>query len=186
MVDLKASNSAATHQNKVPTFPPGGYDNDDDEEDEDDEDDEEMADPEPTTHEKPEERQEPINDSPGKEENGTTHMQIEEAAPKYPAFVAPGPSSPYLHSTKSQYSPAEPKYSPTYFSPQSMSTATSPNLYPQHSTSTSERGHDPVDAEATHALLLLADGSRRSSETTHGTSPEKKGRGMSVKDLLSS
>lgn len=184
MVDLKASNSAATHHNQVPTFPPGGYDNDDDEEDEDDEDDEEMADPEPTTHKKLEEHQESTNDSPNREENSTMQMQIEETAPKYPAFVVPEPSSPYLHSTKSQYSPTEPKYSPTYFSPQSTSTATSPNLYPQHSTS--ERGHDPVDAEATHALLLLADGSRRSSEATHGTSSEKKGRGMSVKDLLSS
>lgn len=184
MADLKASNSAATHLNQAPTLPPGGYDNDDDEEDEDEENDEEMADPEPTTHEQLQDDQEPIDDSPN---SNTGPMQIEEPTPKYSAFyVAPGTPSPYLQptTTKSQHSPTQPQYSPTYFSPQPVSTAASPNLYPQRPSS--ERGHDQVDTEVTHALLLLADGSRRSSEANHSSTPERKGRGMSVRDLLSS
>lgn len=183
MVDLKASNSAATHQNQVPTFPPGGYDNDDDEDEEDEEDDEEMADPLPTSHEKPEEHQTPTDNSTSIEETSTNHLHIEEPMPKYPAYYAA--ASPYLPSTEpGQHSPKGQLYSPVYFPPQSMPTTTSPNLYPQHLSS--ERGHDQVDTEVTHALLLLADGSRRSSEATRGASPERKGRGMSVKDLLSS
>lgn len=185
MVDLKASNSAATHQNQVPAFRPGGYDNGDDEEDEDEEDDEEMTEP-TTAHETFEEHQESTDDSPTSEKSNSKQIQMEEPAPKYSAYVAPEPASPYLHSTKSQCSPAEPQHPPAYFPSHPMSTAASPNLFPQHSVSTSERGHDHVDAEATHALLLLADGSRRSSEAIHTTSPERKGRGMSVKDLLSS
>lgn len=185
MVDLKASNSAATHLNQVPTFPPEGYDNDDDEEDEDEEDDEEMADPEPISREQHEEHQEPTDDSTNTEETSARNIQTEEPTPTYPTYyAAPEPASPYLHSTKPQHSPTEPHYSPAYFPPQPMSTTASPNLYPQHLSS--ESGHDQVDTEVTHALLLLADGSRRSSEATRGNTPEKKGRGMSVKDLLSS
>lgn len=166
-----------------------------------------MTDPEPTNQR----HEEQLSDEPTSEETPKP-MQIEEQSAAYPvAYSVPGPTSPYLHTTKPQNSPTQQQYSPTYSPPRAMSTTTSPNLYPQvmsavtspnlypqaMSTVTSpnlypqqypssEHGHDQVDTEATHALLLLADGSRRSSGTAHSSSPEKRGRGMSVKDLLSS
>lgn len=182
---MKASNSTATHQNEVPTLPPGGYDNDDDEDDEDDENDEEMADLEPAIYEQSQEEQ-PTHNLPNSEESSVRPLQTEEPTPTYPdAHGPPGFTPPYLHAASpSQPSPTQSQHSPTYFPPHPMSTTTSPNLYPQQYPS-SEHGHDQIDTEATHALLLLADGSRKSSEVTPGVSSEKKGRGMSVKDLLS-
>lgn len=44
--------------------------------------------------------------------------------------------------------------------------------------------HDPVDTEATHALLLLADGRMGSNDEPRGSCGSNS-RGMSVKDLLS-
>ncbi|KAG0644046.1 hypothetical protein HOY80DRAFT_257933 [Tuber brumale] len=74
----------------------------------------------------------------------------------------------------------------------------SPCLYPPHGPASHQvsqppivypqgHQHDPVDTEATHALLLLADGRMGSNDEPRGSpsSSSSISRGMSVKDLLS-
>lgn len=70
--------------------------------------------------------------------------------------------------------------------PASRQVSQSPMVHPQR------HQHDSVDTEATHALLLLADGRMGSNDEPRG-SPDRassssssgSSRGMSVKDLLS-
>jgi len=70
--------------------------------------------------------------------------------------------------------------------PASRQVCQSPMVYPQG------HQHDSVDTEATHALLLLADGRMGSNDEPRGSpcrasssSSSGSSRGMSVKDLLS-
>lgn len=71
--------------------------------------------------------------------------------------------------------------------PASRQVSQSPMMYPQG------HQHDSVDTEATHALLLLADGRMGGNDEPRGSpgratsssSSSSSSRGMSVKDLLS-
>ena len=74
--------------------------------------------------------------------------------------------------------PPAPKSS--YPRPSQASTSGSPVIGPQHL-----QQHDLVDTEATHALLLLADGRRNSIDESSSGSSNSSSRGMRVEDLLS-
>lgn len=92
------------------------------------------------------------------DEEEAEEKQIE---PITPHILPPTRKSPYLH-------------------PSQASTSGSPVIDPQNL-----QQHDLVDTEATHALLLLADGRRNSIDESSSGSSNSSSRGMRVEDLLS-